>query len=460
MQETSSHDVLMNLIEERNIRRGPLEWWYWLTALHEGELDSSLESRERARRSRLTSTILFGISVILILMFLLGFIIHNTLISFIMLGGGCLTCFNAFLNRRGYLTIVGIILLLQADGGQVMVFIHTPGGLDLTHMMLLDMLFVLGIVACISFFPPVGIFLCAAFNCIVLTLVLRFAPHAPDILRIINTPAALQYYLDPFLVQGLVAVFAFLWTNSANKAIARADRAHVIAELEHQIATQMKTMGAEKQLLEQSIHQILAVHVQVANGDLNARVPLSRDNVLWSLAGSLNTLLSRYRSDHYRAQQYRRLEIELSNFLDVLRLAKNQGEPIVVGQHGTLLDQLYLECNNHVMLRSNVYPASLFAAHPDGHLVTTGKLTNDMPVKNPPSGFFSGPLTNNIPVKNPPSGFFSGILTNNVPVKNPPSGFPPGAAVKPGSRTITTGKWANHTPVKNPPSGFFSVTNQ
>ncbi|GAC1360375.1 MAG: hypothetical protein NVS2B12_09140 [Ktedonobacteraceae bacterium] len=41
--------------------------------------------------------------------------------------------------------------------------------------------------------------------------------------------------------------------------------------------------------LDASIQQIVQTYMRIANGDFDARVPLNQDNVLWQVAGSLNT---------------------------------------------------------------------------------------------------------------------------------------------------------------------------
>src|SRR5258708_19848012 len=49
----------------------------------------------------------------------------------------------------------------------------------------------------------------------------------------------------------------------------------------------------QKNQLEAGIQLILQTHVQTANGNFNARAPLTKDHVLWQIAYSLNNLLAR-----------------------------------------------------------------------------------------------------------------------------------------------------------------------
>jgi methyl-accepting chemotaxis protein len=52
-------------------------------------------------------------------------------------------------------------------------------------------------------------------------------------------------------------------------------------------------VAEQKRQHDASIRSIVETHTRVANGDLEARVPLTQDNVLWQISGSLNKLLAR-----------------------------------------------------------------------------------------------------------------------------------------------------------------------
>ncbi|HEU5383888.1 MAG TPA: hypothetical protein VFV38_51490, partial [Ktedonobacteraceae bacterium] len=71
-------------------------------------------------------------------------------------------------------------------------------------------------------------------------------------------------------------------------------RAAELARLEHDLHSEAIEKLRYKEHLEQSIADIIQVHVQVANGNLGARVQLSGENPLWNIAVPLNNLLGRY----------------------------------------------------------------------------------------------------------------------------------------------------------------------
>jgi len=119
---------------------------------------------------------------------------------------------------------------------------------------------------------------------------LNFQPHSMMWMQMVMSQT-LGYSLlaRPVALYFVVAAVAFLWVRSALKALQRADRAELIAELERREVEQKKQ-------LEQEIEQILQVHVRVANGDLNARAPTYQDHSLWQIGLALNNLLARFKN--------------------------------------------------------------------------------------------------------------------------------------------------------------------
>jgi len=214
----------------------------------------------------------------------------------------------AILNRRGFTRLaaylVPIALMLVIAGA----VLAAPGGLRLVVLPAYD-LFVIPIVlsaliadqwapwllalGAISFI--VGDFLLQPHALITTTGVYRFDEIAYET-RIFDVWGMIDRHV---LIAFFAAFIGWLGARSVDAAIARADRAEEIAALEH-------TIAAQKRALEEGINQILATHVRVANGDLNARAPLARDNVLWQVASALNTLLSRFQQMQRELQQMQR----------------------------------------------------------------------------------------------------------------------------------------------------------
>jgi hypothetical protein len=83
--------------------------------------------------------------------------------------------------------------------------------------------------------------------------------------------------------------------------------------------------------------------MQVANGNFGARVPLDHNNVLWSIAGSLNNLLARLQGWRQDALRLQRTEMAIQQVLQDIQLAKKRGEPLKAYRTGTALDPLIAE---------------------------------------------------------------------------------------------------------------------
>jgi hypothetical protein len=116
-----------------------------------------------------------------------------------------------------------------------------------------------------------------------------------------------------------------------------------VNKLTQELAAQQQVVLQEKQQLEESVQQIVAVHMQVANGNLNVRVPLDQKNVLWPLAGSLNNLLARFQRWRQEASQLQYVERSIQQTLHDIQQAKTQGTPLTYRKTGTMLDPLVAE---------------------------------------------------------------------------------------------------------------------
>jgi hypothetical protein len=93
----------------------------------------------------------------------------------------------------------------------------------------------------------------------------------------------------PIALQLIVALVSYLWVRSAQDALRRIDRAEEIALLERREVERTRD-------LKEGVQQLLAVHVQLANGNFNTRVPAVRNRDLWQIGNSLNNLIARLAS--------------------------------------------------------------------------------------------------------------------------------------------------------------------
>jgi hypothetical protein len=126
----------------------------------------------------------------------------------------------------------------------------------------------------------------------------------------------------------------------------------MVATLEHEL-------GEHKRDLEEGIEQILQTHVAVANGNLNARAPLTQESVLWQLARALNTLLVRFQRASMAEKELQRVEHAVTATVSSIQKAEQQQQqprlaltqsaldPLIVALHGkTVIGILHSHYSN------------------------------------------------------------------------------------------------------------------
>ncbi|MFL5663598.1 MAG: hypothetical protein ACJ8BW_20000 [Ktedonobacteraceae bacterium] len=296
--------------QEPKVRAGGLEWWYRLTAPAELPASASLAQRELVRRGRLASTIMFFFVIVLIAVLPIGIFGPNHIIVLVVSTLLCVVVVALLFNRRGKSNITGLIVSVALNLGLFTVIRMSPGGLAPSSLGLFDLLVFTELFVA-SLLPVNWVFLAAAANIGFIVFDLSTQSRTP----LFATVMATDFYpilVRPIALHMVVTIVLWLWVRSATQAIARADRAEVIATLEHAIAEQEHSVAQQKRLLDASIQQIVQTHMRVANGEFNARVPLTPENVLWQVAGSLNNLLS-------RLQRLRQFELEMQHVLPQLQ---------------------------------------------------------------------------------------------------------------------------------------------
>lgn len=354
---------LIERVPNSTQKSGLLERWYRLTAPPTPPADASLAQREKARRGRLASMILLFVIILIIVMF--PVVIFNHTLFPIMLGALLASSIALLLNRSGRIMAGGILMVCFVDLGFATGLVMTHGGLGVYNLPTFDLLTIAELLA-VSLLPPRSVFFVALANCLFIWFGLSFLPHNAELSQLLAT-TGYSVIVRPIILQVIVAIVTFLWVRSATQAIARADRAEVIATLEHTIAEQEHAVAQEKRLLDASIAQIVETHMRVANGDFNARVPLTQDNVLWQIAGSLNNLLSRLQRlrqseetlqkmqpQIYQARQIgfelQRSRQEIAFLVAALQNAKAGRQPIQYKRGSPLLDPVIAELNSNYLV--------------------------------------------------------------------------------------------------------------
>ncbi len=361
--------------ESTSTRKSPLAWWYRLTAPPEPSASASFRIRDAVRRGKLASTLALLLSIVLITIDGLSIVLHLQIVilavTMLLL---VLTVALAF-NRAGHPNISGIIIVLGLNTSLITVIRIAPGGLDPSALALFDILVFVELFAA-SLLPVNWVFLFAALN---IAFILYDIPHQPwDAAMALTMHANFGAVLfRPIAVHAVVTIVLWLWVRNATQALERADRAEVIATLEHEIAMQEHSVAEEKNKLDVSIQQILNTHMRVSNGDFNARMSIGEGEPLWVIASSLNNLIARLQRLQQTEQkmlpsvqrlqqteyELQRLKNSIHSMLLSIRQAESAQKPISLRPSGTLLDPLAASLHSKQLVAP---PASLLpnSEHP------------------------------------------------------------------------------------------------
>ncbi len=328
----------------RNKKAG-LGWWYYLTAPKEAADTASLAERERSRRGRLISAVMFFALIMFMLGFLIGVFGPNHFIAFAVLFPIFMIFIASLFNRSGRTGIAGFIIPLGLNLALIAVTLSSP--LTPSSIQLYDLLVFVEVFA-VSLLPPNGWVLSGfvLFNLIFIQADITLQPHTALFAAMIATDNV-TVRMRPVVIHVVLASVMWLWVRSANNAILRADRAEVIANLEHVVAEQERAVAQQKVLLDQGIQDIVDTHMRVANGDLSSRVPLSSGSVLWPVAGPLNNLLARFQrmnqevaEAHQAMYEFQRVREALAQVLYRVRMARIGRRPGPFTRTGTMVDPL------------------------------------------------------------------------------------------------------------------------
>lgn len=267
----------------------PLAWWLRLTTPAPLPVSAGFAEREWARRGRLVSVLLLAFLAIEAGALWLYVIVDDDhpLMKVALLVALAMAVLVGALNRLGQVAWAGVLLVALADLPAVGIPATAIGGqLDVLHLGSLYLLAGSELVAS-SVLAPVSVFAVAAVNSVIVVALLRLTPHTAALGAVLASNNGPQAYAGPVALQLIVALVAFLWASSTLSALRRADRAEEIAALERREVER----GRE---IEEGVQELLTVHVRLANGDFNVRVPPVRNASLWRIGVSLNTLVARF----------------------------------------------------------------------------------------------------------------------------------------------------------------------
>jgi len=311
-------------------RRRLLGWWYRLATPAPVAPSAPLAARERERRTQLAATLLLAFIAITLLGLPIGFTDPATLHS--LLASYLLSAIMVVLNRTGRVEITAIMLVIISDAVLLLAILGAPNGLELIYVPLFDFMVIAELFA-VSLLPPVSVFGVAVLNSGIIIADVYLQPHTDAFAATLASPDIYPVIVRPIALHLIIAVVSYLWVTSSQRALRRADRAEELAAAERREVERTRAM-------EQGVREVLATHVQVANGNFRARVPQLAEPLLWQIGASLNTLISRLTRLATAEYTLQRTADETHRLGEALRDMVDQRPPLWPAPSGTPVDEL------------------------------------------------------------------------------------------------------------------------
>lgn len=309
--------------------------WLRLTSSGWDQPQRTIEAREKTRRSRLVAWLILGLLVGVVILSPLA--LQDDRARWVLCAWAIGLLLAALLNRAGFVVAAGATLVALVSGGILAANLASPIGLTMGELPNFDA-YVVPVVIAASVLPRASCFIVATLNSLLIVGNYAWQPHNPNIaldahLYSSATVQTVSLLVRPIALQFVLAVVAYLWVRGTDRAIRRADRAEEIAELEQREVERTRD-------IEEGVHQLLAVHVRLANGDFGARVPPLSSAPLWQIGNSLNHLIARLTTFAQVDAVLGRTQHTVSALMDVIQRWQQGQTATLPAPSGTPVDPL------------------------------------------------------------------------------------------------------------------------
>ncbi len=307
-----------------------LQQWYRLTVPVEPPANASFIRRESHRQACLFSNIVFFLIMALTFSVPVCLFLPNPYILCIVCVEIVICCASLLLNQQGRLLTAGIVQVVSFEITLTSVILIMTL-LNGASTQILD-LFIIGVLLAVSLLPVRYVFLVALYNSLFIWLNLSYQFHTS------TTILPLHSQFISIMAQGvglefMVAGISSICIYTTTQAIRRADKAEMVTKLEHTLIEQRKE-------LESDIEQILETHVAIANGNLNARVPIAQDHTLWHTARAVNSLLVRLQRASISEKELHRVEHAVTRTVNIIQKCDQQHQKARIPFTQTAIDPL------------------------------------------------------------------------------------------------------------------------
>lgn len=315
-----------------------LGWWHNWTAIPEPPASASFARRDAARRGRLLSTVGFFFLIVLLLFFPACVFLPNPLVIYmdgilILIVIGCLA-----LNRIGRTLTAGIIIVVASELVLTAVILTTTP-FDEVSIQFFDLYVIVDLLA-VSLIPAQYIFVLALCNSLFIWGDLAYQPHTAVLAHDLLTQF-IPVLVRSVALQIVIAGVAYIWVRSANRAILRAERAEMVATLEHMMVEERESFALANRQLEESIQHLVRSHAESMSGQMIAKLPYPQEaRVLWPLISVINSLWMRLQRSHSTEFELQQLKQAIAAYTEALHQATFNNQQVPVYHTRTELDAL------------------------------------------------------------------------------------------------------------------------
>lgn len=314
--------------------------WLWLTGPRSNRFGRTIAAQERLRRSRLVSTLLILVAVVMLLLTPSAFRVSGLWQAIVMMGA--MGVLAALLNRVGHVTLSGLVVIALADASVTFNIVRQQYGLTNTTVadlyLLAIAIMIAGMVLPNIYIPLVG----AGQIAISLIIFYGLPPDTLLLQEIKKVDGNMSYtsVLGPILLQVCSVGIVWLYAGSVDRAILRASRAEELAEAQARINEQAQVIAGQKQRLEEGIQAIQETQGRIVRGDYSARVSL-QGNELLPLAVSFNMMAERLSHVQQIEAEHKQMEGALQQVLDACKAISRGMAPAPWRQTGSVLDRIF-----------------------------------------------------------------------------------------------------------------------
>ncbi len=173
-------------------------------------------------------------------------------------------------------------------------------------------------------------------------LMLLFLPRALEFQTYMHSYAGPIFGI-PLTIELLAALISYIVITSLQESLVRADKAEEVTKPQQVMAEQTLGELQMKRQLEASIEEIVGGLTRFANGDNQARIRLEQGSHLWTIAATINNMMSRFVRLREQEGPKEQTSVALRAYLREIQMARITGKPLPESYSGTDVDILVKE---------------------------------------------------------------------------------------------------------------------